>query len=65
MSTAVLSVAGLTTHFFTKAGVAQAVNDVSFSLGAGEILGLVGESGSGKTVTGCSRHCAPTIPRSA
>ena len=54
MSTAVLSVAGLTTHFFTKAGVAQAVNDVSFSLGAGEILGLVGESGSGKTVTGFS-----------
>jgi len=52
--TALLEVKNLTTHFFTKLGVVHAVNDVSFSLARGEILGLVGESGSGKSVTGFS-----------
>ena len=51
---AVLSVENLKTHFFTKAGVVKAVDDVSFSVDAGKVLGLVGESGSGKTVTGFS-----------
>jgi peptide/nickel transport system ATP-binding protein len=51
---ATLEVRNLQTHFFTKAGVVKAVNDVSFSVGKGKILGLVGESGSGKTVTGFS-----------
>ena len=50
----VLSVSGLTTQFFTRAGIVKAVNDVSFSVGPGQILGLVGESGSGKSVTGFS-----------
>ncbi len=50
----VLEVTGLSTAFHTRAGVAKAVDDVSFALGRGEILGLVGESGSGKTVTGFS-----------
>ncbi len=50
----VLSVENLKTHFFTKAGVVKAVDDVSFSVDAGKVLGLVGESGSGKTVTGFS-----------
>ena len=50
----VLEVAGLRTHFFTKAGVVKAVDDVSFTLGRGEVLGLVGESGSGKSITGYS-----------
>ena len=50
----VLEVNDLKTHFFTKAGVARAVDGVSFSLARGEVLGLVGESGSGKTVTGFS-----------
>lgn len=49
-----LVVRGLRTHFFTKAGIVKAVDDVSFSLRPGEILGLVGESGSGKSVTGFS-----------
>ena len=49
-----LAIEGLKTHFFTKAGVVKAVDDVSFTVGRGEILGLVGESGCGKTVTGFS-----------
>ena len=52
--TPILDVQNLETHFFTKDGVAKAINDVSFSVGKGEIMGLVGESGSGKSVTGFS-----------
>jgi peptide/nickel transport system ATP-binding protein len=49
-----LVVEDLKTHFFTRAGVAKAVDGVSFAVKPGEVLGLVGESGCGKTVTGFS-----------
>ncbi|HVY43182.1 MAG TPA: ABC transporter ATP-binding protein [Hyphomicrobiaceae bacterium] len=49
-----LEVENLRTHFFTKAGVVKAVDGVSLSVRAGEILGLVGESGCGKSITGFS-----------
>ena len=40
--------------FFTPAGEVKALNDVSFVLEEGEVLGIVGESGSGKSVTAYS-----------
>ncbi|HUX23187.1 MAG TPA: ABC transporter ATP-binding protein [Burkholderiales bacterium] len=54
MSEAALRVENLRTHFFTRQGVVKAVEDVSFALEPGKILGLVGESGSGKSMTGFS-----------
>ena len=49
-----LQVEDLQTHFFTKSGIARAVDGINFTVAKREIMGLVGESGSGKTVTGFS-----------
>jgi len=49
-----LSVKGLSTHFFAEAGVIKAVQDVSFSIKSGKTFALVGESGCGKSVTALS-----------
>ena len=50
----VLEVEELKTYFHTQAGLAKAVNGVSFKLKPGEIVGVVGESGCGKSVTALS-----------
>lgn len=49
-----LEVNNLETHFPTRAGLVKAVNNVSFYVDAGELLGLVGESGCGKSITALS-----------
>ena len=54
MGVPILSVRGLTTTFRTDTGAFAAVDDVSFEVAPGEVLGIVGESGSGKSVTALS-----------
>ncbi len=49
-----LEVRNLRTSFFTPSGEVKAVDDISFSLDEGKVLGIVGESGSGKSVTAYS-----------
>ena len=46
-----LDIQNLKTYFHTRTGTTRAVDDVSFSVDKGEIVGVVGESGSGKSVT--------------
>ena len=49
-----LEVDGLTVEFPTRRGLLRALDQVSFSIGAGEVLGVVGESGAGKSLTGAA-----------
>ena len=49
-----LEVKDLKTYFYTDAGVAKAVDGVTFSVDQGKVLGIVGESGCGKSVTSLS-----------
>ncbi|MGE5666399.1 MAG: ABC transporter ATP-binding protein [Betaproteobacteria bacterium] len=52
MDTPLLEVKNLRVEFPTRRGTLVAVDDVSFALAAGEVLGVVGESGAGKSMTG-------------
>lgn len=51
---ALLDVRNLRVEFVTRRGTLVAVDDVSFDLAPGEVLGVVGESGAGKSITGTS-----------
>jgi oligopeptide/dipeptide ABC transporter ATP-binding protein len=50
----ILRVEDLRTYFYTEEGVVKALENVSFEIKKGEVLGLVGETGCGKTVTALS-----------
>ena len=52
--THLLEVKNLKTYFPTRAGLVRAVDEVSFYIDRGELLGLVGESGCGKSMTALS-----------
>lgn len=54
MIVSVLEVDQLSVEFHIQAGIVRAVNEVSFSLEAGQTLAIVGESGSGKSATALS-----------
>ena len=50
----ILSVRNLRVEFPTRRATLVAVDDLSFDIAAGEVLGVVGESGAGKSVTGAA-----------
>jgi len=54
LSEVILDVQGLKTYFYTSKGIVKAVDNVSFKVGRGEVLGIAGESGCGKSTLGFS-----------
>jgi peptide/nickel transport system ATP-binding protein len=52
MAQPLLEVKNLRVEFPTRRGVLTAIDDVSFTIAPGEVLGVVGESGAGKSITG-------------
>ena len=53
-ATPLLEVRNLRVEFPTRRGTLLALDDISFEIAAGEILGVVGESGAGKSLTGAA-----------
>ncbi len=49
-----LEVRNLSVEFPTRRGTLLAIDDISFDISPGEILGVVGESGAGKSLTGAA-----------
>lgn len=49
-----LEINNLSTNFSTPRGILKAVNNISYNVNSGEIVGIVGESGSGKSVSALS-----------
>ena len=56
MTPPLLEVTDLSVEFPQRRQRLQALDRISFTLEAGEILGFVGESGAGKSLTGCGDH---------
>src|SRR5829696_8813347 len=54
MTTPLLEVRHLRVEFPTRRGTLRALDDISFDIAPGEILGVVGESGAGKSLTGAA-----------
>ena len=54
MSMSLLQVKNLVVEFPNRRGTLRALDDISFDIAPGEILGVVGESGAGKSLTGAS-----------
>ena len=61
---AVVEVKDLVVHYETDDGIVEAVNNVSFSINKGEVLGLVGETGAGKTTIALSLMKLLPVPPS-
>ncbi|NJF26092.1 ABC transporter ATP-binding protein [Thermococcus sp. Bubb.Bath] len=62
MTTNVLEVRNLKMYYFTNRGIVKAVDNVSFDIKKGEVLGLAGESGCGKSSLGFTLMGMPTPP---